>query len=138
MLTTASRVKNSIELLDSKAPKNWRTLVNWDSLDLSHCELCVLGQLYGNYMDGLDALHLEDGAGKYAFISAGRQADEMHTEWRKQVKTMSKLVDELVERRNAAMLEADDLLAQRQALDIAFEAVDRQLTDLQKCINALS
>jgi hypothetical protein len=51
---------------------------------------------------------------------------------------MSKLVDELLERKAVVMLEADDLLAQRQALDIAFEAVDRQYADLQKCINALS
>jgi len=137
-MSIASRVKNSIELLDSKAPTNWRTVINWECLDLANCQLCVLGQLYGDYDIGLYALSIASGGDDYAFACLDDETAKMHTEWRKQTKEVLTLLNELLERKAVVMLEADKLNIQRQALDIADEAIDRQLTDLQKCINTLS
>lgn len=42
-------------LLEEKMP-GWRTRINLETLDLSHPEQCVLGQLYGDFTTGQDML----------------------------------------------------------------------------------
>lgn len=47
-----SRVMRGVEALDTVSPE-WWTHINLWTLNLKNCRLCVLGQLYGNYMNGL-------------------------------------------------------------------------------------
>lgn len=56
----AERVQRGAKLLDEKSP-GWAAKVALDRLDMfSDCG-CVLGQIYGLYSRGLDALGLESG-----------------------------------------------------------------------------
>jgi len=43
-------VNNGCDYLDSKVA-DWHTNINLESLDISSCCRCVLGQLFGNYID---------------------------------------------------------------------------------------
>jgi hypothetical protein len=65
----ADRVSAGINLLDREVP-DWDRRVNVDTLRLSSCERCVLGQLYGTWGDGLDELDLWDGDDEGAADSA--------------------------------------------------------------------
>jgi hypothetical protein len=54
-LSTSPRIERGAALLDEHAPV-WPTKINLDTLNLSDCTYCVLGQVYGDYEDGLRAL----------------------------------------------------------------------------------
>jgi hypothetical protein len=51
-----SYVKNGMALLNSKGPANWREKVYLERLNMSNGLCCVLGQLYGTYLGGLEVL----------------------------------------------------------------------------------
>lgn len=53
-------VQAGIEVLDAKVP-GWECQLDPDTLDLASCQLCVLGQIYGDYFVGKRALELLDG-----------------------------------------------------------------------------
>ena len=61
MISIAERVgvANGIKLLDSKVLFNWRENINWVTLDILSPTDCILGQIFGNYLNGLLALELE-------------------------------------------------------------------------------
>jgi hypothetical protein len=46
-------VANGIALLDAKGPSGWRAKVNLDTLNMRSAYDCILGQVYGEYGDGL-------------------------------------------------------------------------------------
>jgi hypothetical protein len=48
-------VNNGVALLDEKAP-GWREKMNLDKLNMSNCIDCVLGQVFGDFFDGVTAL----------------------------------------------------------------------------------
>lgn len=50
---TRKRVKRGAKLLDRVGPVDWFWRVDLDDLDLGCCYSCVLGQLYGDYRDGI-------------------------------------------------------------------------------------
>ena len=52
------RVAKGVALLDKKVPNGWRECINPHTLDVSDYDLCVLGQIYGNYSLGTSALGL--------------------------------------------------------------------------------
>jgi hypothetical protein len=52
------RVRAGAALLDKERP-GWRDQISPAELDISCSWRCVLGQLYGSYTTGLDALGLE-------------------------------------------------------------------------------
>lgn len=54
-LSYAQRVANGATLLDSKEP-GWAGTVNLDTLDIVDVFVCVLGQVFGSYIRGLDVL----------------------------------------------------------------------------------
>lgn len=55
-------------LLGSNLP-GWRKLVNKYRLSMSHAQNCILGQIFGDYDRGLDALNFtRDDAVYYGFI----------------------------------------------------------------------
>jgi hypothetical protein len=51
-------VRAGIDLLDEKGPAGWRNLINWDIVDMGHGQRCILGQVYGDYIIGMDDLGL--------------------------------------------------------------------------------
>jgi hypothetical protein len=50
-----AEVAQGIALLDKRTPA-WRERIDPDRLAIASCEDCVLGQLYGDYFDGREAL----------------------------------------------------------------------------------
>lgn len=61
----AERVAKGAALLDERRP-GWALVIDLPTLDISDCDYCVLGQLMGDYADGLDTLSLT-GDTSYAF-----------------------------------------------------------------------
>jgi hypothetical protein len=57
MFHATQRVRRGATLLDRERP-GWADEINTRTLDVRFTEVCPLGQLYGDYEDGLDALHL--------------------------------------------------------------------------------
>jgi hypothetical protein len=55
--TITRRVRRGATLLDQEQP-DWFEEIDTRTLDVRYMDLCPLGQLYGDYKDGLDALHL--------------------------------------------------------------------------------
>lgn len=51
------RVERGAALLDEKVP-GWAARVDVDTLALFDCTFCVLGQLFGDFGDGLDELDI--------------------------------------------------------------------------------
>lgn len=49
-------VQAGAALLDEKGPSNWRERINPDTLDTDSLTQCVLGQVFGTYMEGMNAL----------------------------------------------------------------------------------
>lgn len=54
------RVQEGKKLLDELEP-DWRFLIDEDLLDMADCELCILGQLYGSFTDGVNHLGIVAG-----------------------------------------------------------------------------
>lgn len=53
----ATRVARGVALLDERVP-GWVNLVNPLGLNIESTEQCVLGQIYGQYNEGVDALDI--------------------------------------------------------------------------------
>jgi hypothetical protein len=61
------RVAEGAVLLDWRMP-GWRLLMDIDHLDISDQEWCVLGQLFGDYDTGVDALELTGAGVRFGFF----------------------------------------------------------------------
>lgn len=55
MMGLEEKVKRGAALLDKVDP-HWAEKVHLETLDMGDCALCVLGNLYGDYMAGLKKL----------------------------------------------------------------------------------
>lgn len=51
------KVLRGIELLDREVP-DWREKIDWDRLNMADCFRCILGQLFGEYAEGVDYLKI--------------------------------------------------------------------------------
>jgi hypothetical protein len=60
------RVERGAALLDKTAP-GWRERVDPETLDMTLCTRCVLGQLFGHYMVGFDRLEVAESSVVYGF-----------------------------------------------------------------------
>lgn len=78
----AERVAKGVERLDKRGPLYWRRRVDPDTLDLRSPFCCVLGQVYGSYTEGLDALELGSSV-DYGFNSYGYDWSELTNEWKR-------------------------------------------------------
>lgn len=76
------RVIKGAAVLDASAPRLWREMIDLNTLDLSDGEDCVLGQVFGTYVDGLTALELpEDEAEEHGFyLACTRSSDDSECE----------------------------------------------------------
>jgi hypothetical protein len=88
----AERVARGAALLDGRRP-GWAEAVDLDELELSSCQYCVLGQLYGDFYAGRTALGLRESeiSAPYGFdIYSTREGDEdfeaLAEEWRKLIR----------------------------------------------------
>lgn len=87
----AERVAAGAGLLDEHAP-GWADRIDIDRLNISLCSRCVLGQLYGDYFRGLDAIPAigtsgdEVGPADYGFFHTDEgwfpEDDELTAAWR--------------------------------------------------------
>ena len=91
-------VTAGIALLDKQGPEGWRNKIDVETLDLAYIDKCILGQVYGNYFDGLKVLDVDfdednfDSVAPYAFCiyeGSTRQDDyyfrELTLEWVRQL-----------------------------------------------------
>lgn len=65
-MSIAEKVQNGSNLLDRVRP-GWRDEIDLDTLDIGSLDCCVMGQLYGSYTRGLDALGLTGKATAHGF-----------------------------------------------------------------------
>jgi hypothetical protein len=81
----AERVAAGAALLDERVP-GWHDAIDVDRLDIDSPTQCVLGQLYGDYLAGEDALsELADSwssAVSYGFVERDVDGDELTDAWR--------------------------------------------------------
>ena len=50
------RIRAGAALLDAEGPQDWRDRIDTDELDMFYVTHCVLGQLFGDYTSGVNAL----------------------------------------------------------------------------------
>lgn len=55
-------------LWGSRVPKDWHWRVDLERLDVESPVHCPLGQIFGDYMDGLDALGIYESRKQYGFV----------------------------------------------------------------------
>ena len=81
-------VKAGAELLDEKKP-DWYTRVDLDTLDIGLASECVLGQVFGYYTHGLNALDITGDDSLYGFSRhVGHPSsawDELNECWAKEI-----------------------------------------------------
>lgn len=58
----AERVARGVKLLDNHMPE-WRDKIYWQLFRMDDIYMCILGQLFGNYAIGKNALKIEEFAG---------------------------------------------------------------------------
>lgn len=69
-----SVVANGMSFLDAEKP-GWRSELNLSRLNVASCDVCVLGQLFGDYDDGLTELGIDNTEAKrYGFNTDGDMA----------------------------------------------------------------
>jgi hypothetical protein len=81
------RVSNGVALLDERVA-NWRDRVCVGSLWIESADTCVLGQIYGDYDIGIEALNILGEGKQYGFSTYSRSSTyglseyaELQAEW---------------------------------------------------------
>lgn len=86
-------VNAGIELLDAERP-GWKSEIDLDSLDLGSCGVCVLGQIFGEYSEGLSELGISTGH-RYGFDTTGEgKYTELTQAWKDALGTNNVLVEQ--------------------------------------------
>src|SRR6478735_12553958 len=78
----ADVVNAGIKLLDESGPSNWRDLVDVNTLRLESCEVCVLGQVFGSFEDGLNNLDLTQSTSKDYGFNTNYSMQELTKAWK--------------------------------------------------------
>jgi hypothetical protein len=77
------RAKQGAALLDEVADPDWREQLDLATLNMQNCEECVLGQLYGDYGEGLAVVELSEyDAAEFGFTTNGSWT-WLNKAWRK-------------------------------------------------------
>ncbi len=74
----ATGVGRGIELLDQHVP-GWHRQLRVADLDIDDPWRCVLGQLFGSYLDGKEALDINGDGPRYGFAGADPDEDRLLT-----------------------------------------------------------
>ena len=93
MTDYTSAVNAGIQLLDAERP-GWKSEVDLDNLDLGSCGVCVLGQIFGEYSEGLSELGINRGS-RYGFDLVGGSGSytELTNAWKDALGTNNVLVE---------------------------------------------
>lgn len=84
MSNRSPRIERGAAVLDQNAP-GWETKISLDHLDLANASYCVLGQVYGDYDNGLRELdgEVETHPARYGFLAQGDEDyDSLTDKWR--------------------------------------------------------
>jgi hypothetical protein len=85
--TAADRVTRDARRLDNHfGGRQWANRIDLNTLRMNSAEHCVLGQLFGDFIDGLDEIGVADFGGDHAYFG-GRYTDgsDLDTEWHKAI-----------------------------------------------------
>jgi hypothetical protein len=77
-----ARVAAGAALLDERGPDDWRDKIDLDTLDVFSFTDCVLGQLYGRYNSGKDALDIWEGM-SYGFDDSKGHHVKLTAAWKR-------------------------------------------------------
>jgi len=78
-------VQAGMDVLDKKVP-GWECRIDPDTLDLASCQRCILGQIYGDYVDGRRTLELTDTV-HHGFTLSALVGGQRKREWEFLTKT---------------------------------------------------
>lgn len=84
MPSTSPRIERGAALLDQNAP-GWERTIDLDQLSLSSTSYCIVGQVYGDYIDGLHVLNgdAEKRPAAYGFTTwSTEQFEALTDKWR--------------------------------------------------------
>lgn len=82
MADYTSKIQSGVKLLDAHfGGSSWKKDIDLDNLDLGSCGVCVLGQLFGDYSEGLEVLGISGGA-NYGFDNPSGSFRELTDAWK--------------------------------------------------------
>lgn len=76
----ADRVSRGAELLDREQPE-WAGRISLDDLHMRDCDECVLGQIFGDFTEGVDVLGIADSAYHLGFYGEVRESKLLALVW---------------------------------------------------------
>ena len=80
-MTIDERVTKGAALLDQRIP-GWREMIDRDALDIDSCVWCILGQLYGDFPDGVRLLGIFDERFELGFVChPGPEVNLLEESW---------------------------------------------------------
>lgn len=85
-IATSDAVAAGMRLLDERGPADWMQRIDLDRLDITYASRCVLGQVYGTFAVGAEALDIPTtalGSYPYGFSALNVAATG---EWRRQIR----------------------------------------------------
>ncbi len=85
-------VQAGIELLNSEKP-GWRNLVDLNTLRLESCDVCVLGQVFGSFDNGLEELGIDSYESKDYGFNTDYSMQELTQAWKDALGVDNKLVE---------------------------------------------
>lgn len=87
-------VTKGLDVLDAHfGGRSWTKKIDLDDLDLGSCGVCVLGQLFGDYQDGLNELGLSGGY-SYGFDTSSGSFRELTAAWKEALGENNVLVEQ--------------------------------------------
>lgn len=87
-------VKSGIDILDGHfGGRSWAKNIDLDNLDLGSCGVCVLGQLFGDYAEGLEELGLSGGY-RHGFDTSSGSFRELTAAWKEALGENKVLVEQ--------------------------------------------
>jgi hypothetical protein len=91
--TVQARVERGVALLD-KAQPGWERLIDVGELDINECDVCICGQVYGGFGQGIIKLNVETRSDLYGFAPLGfgivdrkKDGDRLTEEWIRVIKS---------------------------------------------------
>jgi hypothetical protein len=114
MTTIEERVQRGALLLDAEVP-GWARRINEWELDLGQCDQCILGQLYGEYCTGRDALELRSPG---PWFDKGAAVHGFHHTERREISIYDDGWEEALAQKTAAIDAEYSLLAAAWLLEI--------------------
>lgn len=76
-LTVRERVARGVALLDERGPESWRDKIDPARLNVASGLDCVLGQVFGDYITGRQAMGLTGDEWQYGFDAASPPRREL-------------------------------------------------------------